>query len=173
MYPGYQDASYYKDERGFIAPTPYGDIADCLMTDAPLWVLKQYPVLIIADEIQRSSEINDKLETYVKDGGHLVITSASLKNMPNGIAGICVGKKAYTSASEIEYNGDKIQETAEYNLLQLKYPSCAKVIQWSDTIPVTVELNSGKGMITVFASPFGITDQPQCELPALAQEEQV
>lgn len=173
LYPGYQDASYYKDERGFIAPTPYGDIADCLMTDAPLWVLKQYPVLIIADEIQRSSEINDKLETYVKDGGHLVITSASLKNMPNGIAGICVGKKAYTSASEIEYNGDKIQETAEYNLLQLKYPSCAKVIQWSDTIPVTVELNSGKGMITVFASPFGITDQPQCELPALAQEEQV
>ena len=38
LYPGYQDASYYKDERGFIAPNPYGDIADCLMSDAPQWV---------------------------------------------------------------------------------------------------------------------------------------
>lgn len=43
LYPGYQDASYYKDERGFIAPTPYGDIADCLMSDAPLWVMKTIP----------------------------------------------------------------------------------------------------------------------------------
>ena len=35
LYPGYQDASYFHDERGFMAPTPYGDMADCLLSDAP------------------------------------------------------------------------------------------------------------------------------------------
>ena len=79
LYPGYQDASYYKDERGFITPNPYGDIADCLMSDAPLWVLKQYPVLVIADELHPGQEINDKLNAYIHAGGHLVITAGSLK----------------------------------------------------------------------------------------------
>ncbi len=36
LYPGYQDSSYFHDESGFITPTPYGDIADCLLSDAPL-----------------------------------------------------------------------------------------------------------------------------------------
>jgi hypothetical protein len=37
LYPGYADASYFHDESGFITATPVGDIADCLLSDAPLW----------------------------------------------------------------------------------------------------------------------------------------
>ena len=40
LYPGYQNSSYFHDETGFLAPTPYGDIADCLLSDAPLWVAR-------------------------------------------------------------------------------------------------------------------------------------
>lgn len=58
------------------------------MSDAPQWVLQQYPVLVIADELRPGKEINDKLETYVNEGGHLIITAGSLKNMPDGIAGV-------------------------------------------------------------------------------------
>ena len=63
------------------------------MSDAPLWVLKQYPVLVIADELHPGQEINDKLNAYIHAGGHLVITAGSLKNMPDGIAGIRTGEK--------------------------------------------------------------------------------
>ena len=31
----------------------YGDIADCLLSDAPLWVLERYPVVIVAGELRR------------------------------------------------------------------------------------------------------------------------
>ena len=41
LYPGYEDASYYRDERGFLAPTPFGDMADCLLSDAPARVLAE------------------------------------------------------------------------------------------------------------------------------------
>ena len=59
-----------KMKERFITPNPYGDIADCLMSDAPLWVLKQYPVLVIADELHPGQEINDKLNAYI---GTLVV----------------------------------------------------------------------------------------------------
>ena len=42
LLPGYEDASYFHDERGFLSPTPFGDMTDCLLSDAPLWVLRQY-----------------------------------------------------------------------------------------------------------------------------------
>ncbi|GAG90869.1 unnamed protein product, partial [marine sediment metagenome] len=79
FYPGYQDASYFHDETGFIAPTPYGDIVDCVLSDCPLWLLKQYPVLVIGDKLRNNIEIKDKLESYVESGGHLVITAGSLE----------------------------------------------------------------------------------------------
>lgn len=171
LYPGYQDASYYKDERGFIAPTPYGDIADCLMSDAPLWVLKQYPVLVIAGELRPGKEINDKLESYVNEGGHLVITAGSLKNMPDGIAGIHTGCKDMLCTSSINYKGKTFNENSPYTLAELVFPASATVIQKAGEFPAAIEMVAGKGKITVIASPFGIAETPQCELPAVVKEE--
>lgn len=171
LYPGYQDASYYKDERGFIAPTPYGDMADCLMSDASLSVLKQYPVLVIADELRPGKEIQDKLQAYVEEGGHLVITAGSLKNMPGGIAEIKTTGKIITSTDPVLYNGKAWSETAAYTLAELSYPPSATILQQSGTIPAAVQLNSGKGKITVIASPYAVTDIPQCELPVKVKEE--
>jgi hypothetical protein len=87
LYPAYQDSSYFHDESGFITPTPYGDIADCLLSDAPPWLLDRYPVVIAAGELGGGRELRDKLQTYVAHGGHLVITAGNLGKLPGGIAG--------------------------------------------------------------------------------------
>jgi hypothetical protein len=87
LYPGYQNSSYYHDESGFISPTPYGDIADCLLSDAPLWLLERYAVVIIAGELSGGLEIRDKLQTYAERGGHVVITAGNLAKLPGGLAG--------------------------------------------------------------------------------------
>lgn len=172
LYPGYQDASYYKDERGFIAPTPYGDIADCLMSDAPLWVMKQFPILVISDELRPGKEINDKLNAYVNEGGHLVITAGSLKNMPDGIAGIRTSGKVNTCTAPVTYNGKSLTEKGAYTLAELVYPSSAVVLQKSGEQPAAIEMKAGKGKVTVIASPYGVSEQPQCALPVKVKEEQ-
>lgn len=82
LYPGYADASYFHDESGFLTSTPYGDIADCLLSDAPLWVLERYPVLIVAGELFGTLELTDKLEQYVAAGGHLVAPEGALARLP-------------------------------------------------------------------------------------------
>jgi hypothetical protein len=87
LYPGYADSSYFHDESGFIAPTPYGDIADCLLSDAPVWLLSRYAVIVVAGALAGGREIRDKLQVYVEEGGHLVITTGNLAKLPGGIAG--------------------------------------------------------------------------------------
>ena len=87
LYPGYQDSSYFHDESGFIAPTPFGDIADCLLSDAPAWALDRYAVVIVAGELGGGREVRDKLQGYAEHGGDLVITAGNLAKLPGGIAG--------------------------------------------------------------------------------------
>jgi hypothetical protein len=86
LYPGYQNASYFHDESGFLAPTPYGDLADCLLSDAPGWVLERYPVVIVAGALRGGRETRDKLQAYAERGGHVVITAANLATLPGGEA---------------------------------------------------------------------------------------
>ena len=86
LYPGYQNSSYFHDESGFNTPTPFGDIADCLLSDAQGWLLERYPVLVVAGELTGGPEIRDKLEAYAKGGGHLILTAGNLAKLPGGLA---------------------------------------------------------------------------------------
>ena len=86
LYPGYQNSSYFHDESGFLAPTPHGDMADCLLSDAPLWLLERYPVVVVAGELRGGREVRDKLQSYAERGGHLVITAGNVAKLPGGIA---------------------------------------------------------------------------------------
>ncbi len=86
LYPGYQNSSFFHDESGFIAPTPYGDMADCLLSDAPRWVLDRYPVVVVAGELRGGREVRDKLQSYAERGGHVVITVGNMAKLPGGLA---------------------------------------------------------------------------------------
>lgn len=171
LYPGYRDASYYHDERGFITPTPFGDMTDCLMSDAPLWILKQYPLLVIADELRPGQEIKDKLEAYAENGGHLVITAGSLKNMPEGIAGISTNGTTVVVSSPVTYRDKTIQEAGEFSLAELSLPAGVRILQSVGTKPAVVETEFGKGKVTVIASPYCVPEKAQCPLPVKVEED--
>lgn len=171
LYPGYQDASYYHDERGFMTPTPFGDMADCLLSDAPLWLLKQYPLLVIVNKLEAGIEIKNKLEEYVHMGGHLVITSGSLKDMPNGLLGITV-KGTHRMDASVKYKGKYIREQDSFILAELNLPADAIVIQSCNHEPAIAELQKGKGKLTVISSPFAVPEHSQCQFPVEIKEDQ-
>lgn len=81
LYPNYQESGFFHDETGFNTPTPYGDIADCLLSDTPLWLLKRYPLVVLAGNFKHSQEFADTLVAYVKGGGHLVMTEGTAKRV--------------------------------------------------------------------------------------------
>jgi hypothetical protein len=158
LYPGYQDASYFHNERGFITPTPFGDIADCLLSDAPGWLLRQYAAVVIAGHLEPSAELSDTLAAYVRQGGHLVLTAANAATLfPQGIAGIRVLPDTHTCQTE----------QGAITLHQLTLSGEAKTVcQLDPGTPAAAIGKWDKGQVTIFASPYGVAEKPQCRLPA-------
>jgi len=114
LYPGYQSSSYFHNESGFIMPTPYGDSADCILSDAEEWLLSRYPVLIVAGELESGLEVRDKLHAYVKNGGRLTITAGNLAKLPNGLAGIKVAGSGvrFESGETVQFETRKLVKTS-------------------------------------------------------------
>ena len=163
LYPGYQDASYFHDESGFMTATPYGDIADCLLTDAPEWLLRRYAVLVLTGEVAGTAELHDTLEAYVAQGGHLVITAGNLAQFSQGLAGVrTAGSSARMEAgAEIRFaDGSSLAELAPFDLLDLSLDEHAEIVATCGQRPVVAEASWGKGRVTVLASPFGVPADP-------------
>lgn len=92
LYPGYCESSYFKDEQGFNVDTPYGDIADCVLSDAPAWVLKRYAAVVLTGRISPSEELRDTLLDYVRSGGELCLTKGNARALfPKGFKGVDLG----------------------------------------------------------------------------------
>ncbi len=164
FYPRYQDSSFFHDETGFLSPTPFGDSVDCLLTDAPGWLLARYPLLIIAGELRGDEEIRDKLAAYAEQGGHLVITAGNLAKFEGGLGSVTASGPAVTVQAGTIRGLDGFETTDHtFALCPLAYPSNATVLQTCNsemrkTFPTAVRVPCGKGRITVLASPFGIAD---------------
>lgn len=158
LYPGYQDASYFRDERGFIAPTPYGDSADCLLTDAPSWVLDRYALLVVAGELDGNPEIQDKLLGYVRRGGRLFITAGNVARLADGMAGIRVtGPPQRLAAGSVIRTaaGDHV-EPHPFDVFPLTLPDHGRVTASCAGTPVAVEIAHGDGTVLLSATPFGV-----------------
>ena len=114
-----------------MAPTPYGDIADCLLSDVTAGVLGQYATVIAAGELRGGAELRDKLEAYVEGGGRLVITAANLAKFPSGLAGISVvgaGSHGGGRSSPCNAVRRRVTEDAEFELCALSAPAEAKTL---------------------------------------------
>jgi hypothetical protein len=91
LFPRYEDASYYHDERGFNTGTPFGDGMDALLTDVPSFVLQRYPVVIVATRLRAMRrEIAAKLTRYILDGGILIMTAEASESLGLPILGAMV-----------------------------------------------------------------------------------
>ena len=176
IYPGYQDSSYYHDERGFLSATPYEDSADALLSDAPLWLLKRYPLILAADKISPDAETLDKLTRYVENGGRLVMTAGNLAAMPNGLCGVNASHEtlsfdagapilwsdaASVSGADIAADTAALPtaESYPFEAYRLTLPENAVILARSGETILAAEVPFGRGVMTVLAPPFGVTSK--------------
>jgi len=78
LYPGYENGSFYRDERGFLTPTPYGESADVLLSDVRSAVLNRYDTAVLVSDTELGLELYRKLKSFVSGGGHLVTFTEEL-----------------------------------------------------------------------------------------------
>ncbi len=175
FYPGYQNSSYYHDESGFMAATPYGDAVDCLLSDSPGWLLARYPLLVLAGGLRGGAELRDKLQAYLAEGGLLVTTAANLKEFPGGLAGVRVsGPARRFKPAEVamgQNNRAALREDSEFDLYPLSFPSQAEILAKCGGHPAAVSVVHGKGRLIVLASPFGLSARPSSEAPEMLAQD--
>ncbi len=166
IYPGYQDASYFKDERGFLTPTPYGDAVDCLLTDAPGWLLDRYALLIVTGELEGGAELRDKLQNYIEQGGTLFLTAGNLCKLPGGLADVHVGDESLLcpDGTGIELNNSSTFSESAFEYRELSFPSDAHILaRRGNDSPAAIEVSVGKGRLIVTASCFGVGAKPETQ----------
>ena len=168
VYPHYQDASFFHDETGVSSPTPYGDLVDVLLSDAPSWILKQYDTVVIAGEISGGLEVEMNLIEYVESGGHLVITVGNLVKFHEGAFNVTSNMNCHPipAGSEIAFI-EEANFVESYNMticdlnVQLPTSDYSLIAKLLNNDPLIVRIpfqgNDNGGTVTIFATPFAIS----------------
>ena len=164
LYPDYEDAGFFRDERGFLTATPYGDIADVILSDASSHVLDMYETVLAFGEGILSFEAYDKFIGFVKNGGHGVICcdklAASDFSKYNADYLNELGLKKLLSKESFEgdvsYKGDACFEK-EFDLYNVELSKNAEVIaKTEDGKPVIIRTKCGKGLVSVVCAELGM-----------------
>lgn len=79
FFPDSLDVQVKRNENGYLVASPYGDILDVLLNNAPDAVLAAYPVLLLAGEVTQEAPLAERLRKYVRQGGTLLLSEADAK----------------------------------------------------------------------------------------------
>ncbi|XP_064403556.1 uncharacterized protein LOC135349038 [Halichondria panicea] len=174
LYPHYQDSSYFHDETGVSSPTPYGDIVDVILTDAPVWVLKAYDTIFVSSQLAGGEEIARNLFDYVQSGGNLVITAGNLATLPRGYFNVSVtgGFRVIQAGEKVYLHSQKQPITERYNMTvrHLEYTQGATILAWlKDSTPLAIQIkDTSGGTLVVLATSYAVsstqTNKPVSEI---------
>ena len=176
LYPGYEDASFFRDERGYLTATPYGDMFDVLLSDAELELLNTYNRLVISGNFDIGVEEFDKLRQFTQEGGTLHIFMGSVANSLHHFAqdkadflkffGLHTMEDRITcpDGTRVRYKGKNLAEKS-FELYKFSLDSQAEIVaRTEDGRPVIYEIARGAGRLCVVAVPFGINKYPAYDL---------
>jgi hypothetical protein len=158
VFPGYQNASYFHDESGFLSASPFGDMVDVLLSDAPAWLLSRYAVVVVAGELTGGAEVQEKLLQYAAGGGHLVITAGNLARWP----GMTPARppQRFLAGLNVGLGSRSVREDRPFELYNEPLPEGVRAVAHCGAVPAAVEYDYGKGRVTMFSSPFGVAAEP-------------
>ena len=90
VYPGYRESDL-ADESSHLAPTPFGDVVDTLLSDVHPDILARYDTVVAPHRIATEpGETRLKLDGYVRGGGTLFITAATVTDLGSELLGVSV-----------------------------------------------------------------------------------
>ena len=91
--------------------------------------------------------------------------------MPDGIPVSVPEKRQRYVLHRLHIKVESFKRACSLHISRINSSGFRYCIAKSNEFPAAIELNAGKGKVTVLASPYGVTEQPQCELPVKVMEE--
>ncbi|WP_304643069.1 sugar-binding protein [Pseudomonas sp.] len=154
VFPQYEDCSYFKDERGFLTATPFGDKFDVLTSDAQQRILDQYSVVCLLGELEVTDELAAKLKRFVEQGGDLITSAAQARVLGADFCGVNVSEKMRRGYGSLSLADRKVFHEKDYNYYEMT-PTSAQVLAVSEhKLPLITVAESGRGRVIVIAPDY-------------------
>lgn len=147
-----------------IRNSPYGDIFDVITNRADTKTTSSYKALLLVGKVQIDKSYADKLISYVKDGGVLMINTRQIKNpalFPKNFFGCTLGSKKGRSNAAISYIDNKVvREKNYFNYTKVNSLTGMKIAVTADSKhdPLIILNKYGKGKV-ILTTPYFMKEQ--------------
>ncbi len=171
VWPGYEDASYLRSERGFVCDTPFGDIFDVITNKCHPAVLKQYAAIMLLGDVEMTPDLVRNLTEWVRAGGDLLTDARRAAALPADLTGITIAPEARAATvSRAPWSpADFAEQPYTYAATQA---TSAKALLTADARdPLLTVAKAGKGRVIVCAADYWMTDKLTYAHPDLVDME--
>jgi len=160
FYPGYGKSGFYRDERGFITPTPCGDAVDVLLSDASLEVMSDSPLIWYLSDETPDADLLNRWQKYVKSGGHLVISGNPMVTLAEKWFKMKItGTTTQGIHSVIKQTGEEVRENF-FPVRRLPLDrNWTLYAQTESGLPLIAFRKVGKGKVTFLGADHGLTEE--------------
>ena len=165
VWPGYEDCSYLRNERGFITPTPFGDMFDVVTNRCHPDVLEQYGAVMLLGDVELSPEVVARLTRFAEAGGDLLLSAAQAREF-GAAAGASLGEAATGHTSHLLTTGESYDELP-YTYTALTPTSAEPLLVNEAAHPLLTVNPVGEGRLVVCAVDHWMTDQITYERPEI------
>lgn len=159
LYPGCEDSAYYRDERGYLPPTPCGDIFDVLFSNTPRFVLNRYNAAVVIGPTKIEGQLHRTLKDFIDRGGCVATTASQLTPQSGELFGVrLTGKTATEQYSQLA-GGPAFNESF-FTRHMMEPLSGAEILASNyqgDPLVFRRKTQAG-GEVLVFAADFGLSD---------------
>ena len=156
IFPGYENSGWFFDESGALCPTPYGEIADCLLGDAPAEVLARYNLVLVSGIEHDVPGVRERLDAFCSSGGVVLATGDDAARLwPE----YCLAQTVPVAAGEEvrwSANDQRDRETSDFDLHDVKLPATAKVLATCQSRPAVVSIPHGGGTLLLALASTGM-----------------
>lgn len=172
VWPGYRAGALFRNESGYIAPTPFGDAADVLLSDALPSVLTLYDTVVLAHRAETDAgDLARRLGAFLSGGGRVVATASTLADL-GGLAGVAIGACAPAPAGTriaLAAGGSDIIEPRPLVLCAATPgPDGWEVLATVGGTPVAVRVRVNNGtLVAVLAGAYGMSTARDAGAPPL------
>ncbi|MBI2951767.1 hypothetical protein HYY27_06720, partial [bacterium] len=115
VYPGYEVCSTYRDERGYITNTPFGDLFEVILSSASPGCLEKYRVVILLGDLKVEGRegLAERLRDFLEGGGVVVAGTDQWTGIPAWLSGVEVSEGSKSYAGEVvSPDGGRFREGA-------------------------------------------------------------
>jgi len=170
VWPGYEDCSYLRNERGFVTPTPYGDQFDVITNRCHPDILKQYTSIMLMGDVELTPEVIANLEAFVRGGGDVLMDVANARQLPLALTGLTLGEQGSACATgRVGTDETWAEQPYTYTIADLQTATPLLINEAGH--PVLTINAAGAGRIIVCLADYWMTDPLQYAQPDLVNME--